>query len=404
MVEISLLCILIFNILFQMLIYFYSDRNYMLSGFYATYMVTDCAFNCSGNGVCDPSTGTCTCQTGFTGMACETSLCPNMCGDHGVCDNVLNRCVCDPGYAGHNCSFPVGAVFGQSTWYTLAPDSSGFKARTGHSGTYLESARSLYIFGGNTLNGLLDELIRFSFAQNEWEVLPVNSPWPRARHAHVICAFGDNFYMFGGVLEDGTHSNELWFYHVEDNQWTLKVTVSAIKPPGLASHTMTLVENRWLYVLGGRTDDHRFLSDIYRVDVKDFPEQWEKVTVRGGKEADRRLVGHSTVYHLESKSLLVFGGFLPDYARFPRKTNYLHTFHVEENYWSQLIPHSPEEMPPKDRAFHSAAIMGNYMVIYGGNSFIHHDEDICNDNNIYFYHLGCHRWVDYHLMEVAFPG
>lgn len=40
---------------------------------------------CSGKGICDRSMGTCTCQGGFAGAACERKPCPNDCSGHGVC-------------------------------------------------------------------------------------------------------------------------------------------------------------------------------------------------------------------------------------------------------------------------------------------------------------------------------
>lgn len=97
---------------------------------------------CSGKGVCNGDTGTCTCYDGYTGAACQRTTCPNSCSGHGLCRTVgaiaaggLNSrfldstggvntyagvtgpftynlwdgnknqaCVCDPGYTGVDCS------------------------------------------------------------------------------------------------------------------------------------------------------------------------------------------------------------------------------------------------------------------------------------------------------------
>ncbi len=290
-------------------------------------------------------------------------------------------------------------------WYEVEPENSDFTPRTGHTGVYIESLNSFYVFGGNTLNTLLDDLVLYDFSPiwQSWRTVAQSSPWPAARQEHAMAKVGSNFYIYGGILSDGSHSDELWYYKTSNNRWT-QVGLSGDLPPGLASHTLTLVEDRWLYLLGGRTEDGDFSSAMYRVDTQD-DDVWEKLEARGGKEADRRLVGHSTVYHPESKSLLVFGGFLPDYARFPKRVNYLQAYHIEEDYWSQIFYEAIDAYyPPKDRSYHTATIVGNYMVIFGGNSHIHHEEEICYDQDVYFYHLGCHRWVDYRKMAEAFPG
>lgn len=97
---------------------------------------------CSGKGLCDRTSGTCACFDGYTGSACQRSVCPNSCSGRGVCRTIstiassaLNKrfvsstggtnyyqgvvnnfnyrlwdadknsaCVCDPGFTGPDCS------------------------------------------------------------------------------------------------------------------------------------------------------------------------------------------------------------------------------------------------------------------------------------------------------------
>ena len=83
----------------------------------------------SNKGICDVHTGTCLCQPGFGGPACNRIGCPNKCSDLGLCMSMretaltfngysLNRstvynnwdadqmygCVCDVGFEGGDCS------------------------------------------------------------------------------------------------------------------------------------------------------------------------------------------------------------------------------------------------------------------------------------------------------------
>lgn len=44
---------------------------------------------CSNNGICDRSSGTCKCFSGFSGSSCQRSTCgPSDCGDHGKCTTI----------------------------------------------------------------------------------------------------------------------------------------------------------------------------------------------------------------------------------------------------------------------------------------------------------------------------
>ncbi|KAG5842512.1 hypothetical protein ANANG_G00178410 [Anguilla anguilla] len=57
--------------------------------------------DCGGHGACVD--GSCVCQPGWRGPACDTLACQTPgCGDHGVCTQY--GCVCDAGWTGSNCS------------------------------------------------------------------------------------------------------------------------------------------------------------------------------------------------------------------------------------------------------------------------------------------------------------
>jgi hypothetical protein len=78
---------------------------------------------CSNQGICDRTTGACTCFANYDGIACERTVCPNNCNSAGVCysqrqlaieagrvyatpwdaDKQMG-CVCDLGRRGPDCS------------------------------------------------------------------------------------------------------------------------------------------------------------------------------------------------------------------------------------------------------------------------------------------------------------
>ena len=68
--------------------------------------------NCSGNGVCDPNSGTCICNTPFQPPDCSLAACPGTppCSGHGTCNSGTGACSCDPNWADSDCSTPCGGV------------------------------------------------------------------------------------------------------------------------------------------------------------------------------------------------------------------------------------------------------------------------------------------------------
>lgn len=138
---------------------------------------------------------------------------------------------------------------------------------------------------------------------------------------------------------------------------------------------------------------------MFRIKLMDDPadDQWEEVHARGGKSLDVRLVAHSTIYHKTSNSLVVYGGVVVNVARFSKLSDRIYAFHLKDLYWTEI--HYPrmqlrEAYIPRERAFHTATVIGNYMVVFGGYTHRHNKEEICYDNQMYLYHLRCHTWVN----------
>lgn len=45
------------------------------------------------------------------------------------------------------------------------------------------------------------------------------------------------------------------------------------------------------------------------------------------------------------------------------------------------------------KTFIAILIKGDLFFLLGGNVHIHYMEEKCYDEEIFFYHLGCHQWV-----------
>ena len=390
----------------QMLIYFFSDRNYVTKGFYAHYSVSACPHNCSAHGLCNANRHECRCQAGYTGSACEQALCPEVCESNGGrCSQLSYKCECPAHRVGYDCGLVVDAadVSNDGMWsQLLAVNHTNYQSRAGHAGVVVNNC--LYVYGGTTLNTLLNDLVYVCVNMPlAWQTVGRSQPWPDARYGHTMCAVDRQIFMHGGVLSNGSSSNELWVYDTELSGWWLVGVSGSIEPPALSGHTMTVVDGKWLYVIGGRTSDGLFVSNVYIASVDDIAAsgrdvtsiEWQRVRSRGGREAHHRLVGHTTVFHNESQSLLVFGGFSPENARFPRRSSLLLSYRVDARRWLSLSYDTALPSVPRERAYHTAVIVGNYMIIHGGQVHVHHRDETCYDFQLYAYHLSCHVWVDF---------
>lgn len=60
--------------------------------------------SCSGRGTCDSGAGECACSEGYSGNACQRTLCPNDCSGKGTCDFTSGLCSCYGGFSGNDCS------------------------------------------------------------------------------------------------------------------------------------------------------------------------------------------------------------------------------------------------------------------------------------------------------------
>ena len=138
-----------------MLILFFSDTNYVLTGFRAEYQISACPRNCNDHGTCQNHK--CTCDADYTGEDCSLLLCPDSCGHtKGTCQN--GTCLCKEGYDGEDCSLDLKNYIG-NTWHYL----SRIQPRTGHSMVYSNTTDTLYQYGGYDLNEYLNEFTKFSF-------------------------------------------------------------------------------------------------------------------------------------------------------------------------------------------------------------------------------------------------
>lgn len=108
-------------------------------------------------------------------------------------------------------------------------------------------------------------------------------------------------------------------------------------------------------------------------------DQWEEIYSRGGKSLDVRVVAHTTIYHEATNSLIVYGGVVVNVARFSKLSDRMFVFHLVDLHWTEI--HYPrmqlrDAYIPRERAFHTANVIGNYMIVFGGYTHRHNKEEM----------------------------
>ena len=317
----------------KMLLHLFSDANYNLLGFNASFRFSLCPGGCQNHGQCK-SPGVCVCEPGWGGPDCGLQECSAYCGSHGTCASTLGPCRCEPGFLGRACDLHLWENQGAGWWHSVSAGDPAFSARIGAAGAFLSPPGLLAVFGGQDLNKALGDLVLYNFSTNTWESWDL-TPAPAARHSHVAVAWAGLLVLMGGELANGLLTNDVWaFSPLGGGHWELLAppASSSSGPPGLAGHAAALVDDIWLYVSGGRTQHDLFSSGLFRFRLDHTSRgYWEQVIPAGGRPP--AATGHSMVFHAPSRTLLVHGGHRPSTARFSVRVNSTELFHVELPVW-----------------------------------------------------------------------
>lgn len=69
----------------------------------------------------------------------------------------------------------------------------------------------MIIFGGFADGSRTNEVLRYSFSENKWIKVDINSKCqPSGRSGHSSVVFEGNMYIFGGKDEDNNKLNDIW--------------------------------------------------------------------------------------------------------------------------------------------------------------------------------------------------
>ncbi|KAJ8044955.1 RING finger protein B [Holothuria leucospilota] len=206
---------------------------------------------------------------------------------------------------------------------------------------------------------------------------------PTERWGHAMCVTGpDTMMLVGGQGAGQVISKDaLWELNSSTSTWSVPEVEQLVSRPELRTgHTITYdhVLNL-LYVFGG-SKNVRWYNDMFVLDLSD--KQWSFIDAEGN--APTRAYHTSTFFRGE---MFVFGGIYPNPNLEPDScSNDLFIFSSVSNNWYKPLVLGPK---PKPRSGHSATLLGDKLVIFGG-----WDAPVCF-NDVYILDLG--------LMEFSSP-
>ncbi|XP_041349978.1 host cell factor 1-like isoform X2 [Gigantopelta aegis] len=242
------------------------------------------------------------------------------------------------------------------------------RPRHGHRAVAIKDL--MIVFGGGN-EGIVDELHVYNTTTNQWFVPAVRGDIPPGCAAYGFVCDGTRILIFGGMVEYGKYSNEL--YELQASRWEwkrLKPKPPKNGPPPCPrlGHSFTLLGNKaWLF--GGLANDSedpknnipRYLNDIYALELKPFSNQlsWELPNTVGQPPPPRE--SHSCAAHVGKDGrhprLFIYGGMSGC------RLGDLWQYDIDTFTWTKPVV---QGLPPLPRSLHSATVIGNRMFVFGG--------------------------------------
>ncbi|CAD8047309.1 unnamed protein product [Paramecium sonneborni] len=233
----------------------------------------------------------------------------------------------------------------------------------------------LYIFGGFTFNGRLDDVHRYSFSNNQWQHLNTKGQKPSARENNGAIEYKGCMYVFGGC--DGLlWLNDFYSLNLKTLQWK-KIEPTGQCPSERFGIACGAYQTKML-IFGGCDGTH-YLNDAY---VWDFEEQvWNKLQLIGDVPSARSCPSFSTF----NNQIYIFGGF--------DGVNRLNDFYKINIFTGKVKRISQHGTIPCPRYFHTSEVYQNKLLLFGG--FNGHSRL----NDLYEFEFGSKTWKKLEVNE-----
>uniref|UniRef100_A0A673JUU7 Host cell factor 1 n=1 Tax=Sinocyclocheilus rhinocerous TaxID=307959 RepID=A0A673JUU7_9TELE len=242
------------------------------------------------------------------------------------------------------------------------------RPRHGHRAVAIKEL--MVVFGGGN-EGIVDELHVYNTATNQWFIPAVRGDIPPGCAAYGFVCDGTRLLVFGGMVEYGKYSNDL--YELQASRWEwkrLKPKAPKNGPPPCPrlGHSFSLVGNK-CYLFGGLANDSedpknnipRYLNDLYTLELRPGSNVagWDIPITYGVLPPPRE--SHTAVVYTEKTSkksrLIIYGGMSGC------RLGDLWTLDIDTLTWNKPAISGAAPLP---RSLHSATTITNKMFVFGG--------------------------------------
>jgi host cell factor len=201
----------------------------------------------------------------------------------------------------------------------------------------------------------------------QWFVPDVKGDIPSGRAAYGITSDENRILIFGGMVEYGRYSNELYELSIPSWEWkriNAKVKESTAYPCARLGHSFTMIDKS-VYLFGGLQNESqdpkdnipKYLNDLYVLDTHEMV--WSSPSTAGLSPSPRE--SHTCVAYKNKDGtqprLLVYGGMCG------YRLGDLWILNINRLEWTKATLNG---LAPLPRSLHSATVIREKMFVFGG--------------------------------------
>lgn len=222
------------------------------------------------------------------------------------------------------------------TWEWKSLKEFEFISRTGHSAVLYKD--SIIIYGGYPESyEYNDTLYQFSISQRQYSwMYSTSKRKPRPRVFAAASVYADDLYIFGGESALGV-LNDCWVFHFPNKEWK-EISIQPETPCPRLSATL-VCHNDSMYLFGGR-DFQWYCDDL--VEFKISSKEWSKVPLSSKSEKPVNRAFHSAIVYEHTMYIIGGKGVESKYVfAYQLQDMYLSrlTTSLEKNVYTDVIIH-----------------------------------------------------------------